>query len=748
MKFRFRLMTDGAQSRPVSNVRARLIARADKAEFILAEIATNAYGYGIIAVPDIPKAELFLRLSSEWEMQIDRSYLRAPFAFEIKVPKAMADQAQVCHTLQWHNDPLDLDDIAAVPTAFADLGSGVFGEGYCGRIIPSDRMPEYSRLTHIRRIKDAGLDCKESGLTLYAGEALLYEVEHVFLGLSVGSLLKSTTLLPCEKVTVVVRNWQNRTVQQSTQSSDLSQQQTDTLSDTQSLNELVSQSANSFSVGLKASVSGKLGEAGSVNVGLGTGYSRSQADASIRQDLTRAMRATASAYRSERRVSIAEVNQTFAQQDSVRSFCNNNHCHTLHVSHRQVNENFQANVTLLGAQEVVFWPQQVEEFTPEKLACKRYLLEGNLLEPGLEACWDGFARDQARPAPSEATSGGTSGSGGKVSSLSMKVTIGKNGLAKGRPIFVTVKLRDGTTQKVEVIRANRWKKNAEYIETVNLSPAVDPEEIAQITIHNESLFAVKMTNIAFSFFDGGDQVLYSGPIQNGELRKNESDTFKVDYARGAGDMPLPPAPVPDPQVAQDALCAERLLVHINCNAHYYNQLLWLGVDPEERRCFFDNLLCRGRPLSDYLDPVPIGLSGCSLVFARIDKPFEEAVDAETTSELITLPTDGVHADAALGRCSTCETVTEGEFRDWEPGHCGCSEPAQIGGTPKPDGLNDVLSDGWGDLEDLIGNVPAGVKPSSVLAATLGTLVKQNEAILTALLKGLDAKDAKEPKQEG
>lgn len=743
MKFRFRLMSEGGENRPLGHIRARVMTRIDDVEFVLAEVATNAYGYGIITLEDLDHKTLILRLSAEWSMEVDRTFLKAPFAAEFMVPEKQAAFATVCHTLDWHNEPLDLKDISAVPSAFSGLGRGVFGKDYCERMLPSDRVPEYSRMTQIRPTRDDNFECKEGGLFLSGGEALSYEVEHKFLGLSLGSLLKSTSLLPCEKVTIAVSNWQNRTSQSSSQSSDVAQQQIDTLTDSQSLNEMVSQSAKSFSVGLKVGVKVPIGDKASVNVGLGAGYSRSQADASIRQDMKRAMRATASAYRSERRVSIAEVNQSYAQQDSVRSFCNNNHCHTLNVFWRQVNENFKASVTLLGSQKVVFWPQEVYDFNAEQIACKRYLLEGNLLDAGLESCWDGFARDQAKPAPVAAPSGGSSGGGKTVSKLNMWVDIGGNGFAENNAFNVTVRMADGTEQKVSVIRDSRWKKNESYDEVVNLNPAVDPTEIAQIIVHNDSTGiesgAVEINTLEFSFSDSGKQVLYSGPVREKKIRKGGSEAFDIAYTRADDDTPPPPAVVPDPQEAADATCAVRLLHHINCNAHYYSQILWLGMDIEERRCMFSKILCRGRPLTDYLDPVPIGLWGCSLVFGRIDEPFEEAKDPTTTTELITLPTDGVYADAALGQCSSCETINEDEFRDWPKGHCSCSDAELIGGNPKPDGLNNGMLDGWGDLEDLIGNVPSAGKPSSVLAATLSALVKQNDAILTALLKSLEEK---------
>lgn len=749
MKLRFRLSTKDKESRSLAQIHVRLVANIKGAEFILDEVATNAMGYGIVTVPKIKEEEIGLRISGDWVQEIAPFMIHPNYPIEIAVPQEAAAQSSTHNTLPWHSEPLDLNDIAVISSAFSDLGQGSVGEGYCGRILPSDRGPEFSQFTQIRRTSVDGFECKEGGIFLTGGEAMTYEVKHSFLGLSLGTLLKSTSLLPCEKVTIAVRNWQNRTQQQFSQSGQSSQQQNQTLDDAQSLNEMVQQSARSFSAGLKVNAAVEV-KGVPLGIGLGAGISNSQADASIRQDLTRSMRATASAYRSERRVSISEVNQAFSQQDSVRSFCNNNHCHTLNVFWRQVNENFKTEVTMLGTQKVVFWPQEVSDFPPDLIACKRHLLEGNLLDSGLEACWDGFSRDQAKPVPIEAAPTSSGGGGNMISKLELSVDIGGDGLDKRHDVYVIVKMKDGTgEQRHLIVRSVRWDRKTSYTHTISLSPAIAPTDIASISLFNSSSFGVDIDFVEVSIQDDGPQKIVSSAFA-GEprLRDKDTETFDVNYTRASETPTVPPAPpVIDEGAEQDALCAARLQHHINCNAHYYSQLLWLGVDIEERRCMFEKITCRGRPLTDFIDPTPVGLWGCNLVFARADAPFEDAPDPQTSAELITLPTDGVYADSALGQCSSCETITEGEFRDWEPGHCGCSEPALIAGTPDPADLASGTLGDWAELNDLIGDVPGATSASSVLAGALGKLVEQNNAILETLLAALDV-DPPEPREKG
>ncbi len=749
MKFRFRLISEKAGHGPLSKVRVQLIGRAKGVTFAMAEVATNPYGYGIFSIREDVEAEVFLRLTPDFAIQVDDVHLHAHYAAEFAVPEGVEADAVACHTLPWHTDDLSLDDISAVPSAFPDLGDGAFGEGYCGRILPSDRVPEFTQLTEVRRTLEDGFSCKESELHLEGGEALTHEVKHSFLGLSLGHLLKSTTLMPCEKVTIAVREWTNRTRQTQEQSSQSGQTQSQFLNDRQSLNELVQQSASEFSVGLKVGAKATVKKI-DVAVGLGAGYSTSQADASIRQDLSRTMRATASAYRNERRVGLAEVNQAYAQEDVVRTFCNNNHCRTLNVFWRQVYENYKSEIRHLGTRKVVFWPQSIEDFTPEKIACKRYLLEGNLLDPRLEACWDGFARHQVAPKPETVEADGPRRGGdstGLLKKLDMWIAIGGNGFAEGNAFSVTLKMKDGSTQKAFVERDSRWKKNEQYSEVVEFDSSFDPTEIAQIIVSNESTGvqggAVEVNTIEFSFLEEGKQTLYSGPVRDRKIRKGGSEAFDVSYMRSdeTPDAPVAP-PVIDDQAEKDAACATRLEHHIQCNAHYYSQLLWLGVDVEERRCMFEKILCEGRPLTDFIDPVPLGLWGCNLVFARADIPFEPVEDAPVTEDLITLPTNGVFADAALGQCGTCEPIEEGVFRDYTAGHCGCSGADTLPAPSSPEGISTGIIATGDALTDLLDNLPAAGTQTSVLAAALQALATQNAALLKALLEGIKLESPK------
>jgi hypothetical protein len=136
VKLRFRLMIEGADNTPLANTRVRLIANKGSVELILAEVATNAYGYGIVDVPDLGKEEeIGLRVTGKWVHEVAEYMFHPKFAVEMAVPKDVAALATTCHTLDWHSEPLDIEDVVAIPSSFPDLGLAMaIAGGFCRAI--------------------------------------------------------------------------------------------------------------------------------------------------------------------------------------------------------------------------------------------------------------------------------------------------------------------------------------------------------------------------------------------------------------------------------------------------------------------------------------------------------------------------------------------------------------------------------------------------------------------------------------
>ena len=65
---------------------------------------------------------------------------------------------EYARALDWKNTPLDIEDINLVPGVFPDFGAGDFGEGYCERILRTDKAPLIEDLYHVVKT-DRNVQC-------------------------------------------------------------------------------------------------------------------------------------------------------------------------------------------------------------------------------------------------------------------------------------------------------------------------------------------------------------------------------------------------------------------------------------------------------------------------------------------------------------------------------------------------------------------------------------------------------------
>jgi hypothetical protein len=130
--------------------------------------------------------------------------------------------------------------------------------------------------------------------------------------------------------------------------------------------------------------------------------------------------------------------------------------------------------------------------------------------------------------------------------------------------------------------------------------------------------------------------------------------------------------------------AARLLDHLNEHVEHYHRAIWLTMDPNRRYLLLDGFIAPdagGRSVASAVENRVIGVVGNSLVMPvapglKLDSTYEFA-DA-TPADLrhlyaadpappmrISLPTSGVFAEAALGKCNSCEVIDDTKFWRWE-----------------------------------------------------------------------------------
>ena len=753
---------------------------------VIASIETNANGYGIFHL-DLNWREMtiglklgsgFLVCNLEKEIQ-----LPIPAIHELKLSPDQLPETLETQGLNFSYGSLTVDDVNLVPSLFPDLGSGVFGTSYCERILPTDEAPlihdivdlvkTQSETLNIKQSEDccgeetccAELDIDRGRITVGHGEMLKYVNRWDFLGLSLGSLIKSISLLPCEKISFATLNWERAYRFEGEESQSERLQQFSEVQRSQSATEVLNSISTKLNLGygrgIKAGMNlgGKLSDLFNIGVNVASGstanvgYSRHKFAANSTRQTSERAAASASSLRQTRKISIMEVSEAHRQDESVRTICNNNHCHTLNVFFRQVIENYKLSTIYHGHQDIIFLPYKVKELTAECISCHRDILSAALLDSSLS---DGFeALEKVLHYHSQGDDGGDDGSNQVANTTNrfrIDVSIGGNGLNKNAKVELKIELSSGQILSYPIHTPDRWKRHQSYTHYVDTA-AIDPSMITRIGIRNGGggvSAAVEISQASFSFLQsgGGWVTVAIGPL--GKIKRNAEAYLPVSYSAPSNEDSANDT-LFDQSIEyakQDSAQANALLAHIHCNLHYYNQILWLNQDINQRICCFEKIQVGNQILADMIHPAPLGILGCYVAFRAADSDFVSVPPVIKDERLIPLETSGVFADAALGRCSTCEEINDTEYWDWSDTPCNCGNqisPSSINTT----GLPSAIYSSNGELANLLnGLLKAGAIPDSVFGDMLAKLVTEKPEILTEIIKQLSNDSGKNEDENG
>lgn len=180
-----------------------------------------------------------------------------------------------------------------------------------------------------------------------------------------------------------------------------------------------------------------------------------------------------------------------------------------------------------------------------------------------------------------------------------------------------------------------------------------------------------------------------------EALRSENDLVKSDTgdadAQGASVlMPLTQWELQDlRRVIEDAV--DKLIVHLNANLVYYHKVIWWLMDRDELYMLLDGFTApygrrfengawiedTGRSLASVVEREPMGILGNSLVFQVASGAFLGIDGHESPAALhdyyfdseyraqplrVSLPTEGLYAQALMDRCNACEEHYGGT--DW------------------------------------------------------------------------------------
>ena len=759
------------QGNPATQVPIVLEASCGEGTQFLGTLATNQYGYVSFdltkALPNANSFKAYVLGAPDMAITISAKDLaegKEHYSMVVDL-SAIPGKGSFGHLPAVQD--ADYQDYQMSPDAFVSNSTLQLGEGNkagdrCSKLIPN---PEKYRKYGLRRLvwdetKSVRLentnmsgcpDClpeeyKVDKLCVREGEAIEFEVEWTFLGHSMGEMINSFTLAPCEQMRLATLDWnrqdrlqrsersvQQESIRQDSNRNFLLQETMDAALREKSLGGSFQTGASAniglFSLSLGGSISGQT--------------SRRDLASNFMQSLSESVVKSASAIRTNRSTLVVEAGQQESSVVQSRVIRNNNKCHTLNLMYYEVISHYNVKTEYQGSRPVLFVEYCPKKFTEEEVAGYAHIFRSGLLDPSLYDCFDALARHIfCCKSDSDGGSGGNGGSNGdgckvKASTVQVTISTGKNPPGKNSTISLILRLANGSTiAKPLPLPSGGLGKNSTHTMSVGLGRELCIDEIIAVGLDYEAGGVENKFDLAGLTVQynpstpaglGGPFPIYSNSSLNKEVHKKED--WLTDVNPTIPNVP-DPAPVPDPNEGSDSsqtackadkCCAERLMNHIQQNNAYYNALYWMNEDATQRGIRFSQFEYNNNPLLTQIVNSPLGVVGNWVAFLLADRELTADPAIEGFEEIVYLPTRGIFGEGILGGCGSCETVEPDEFRDFD---CKCED------------MNLALPQPENNLEKLTGltaSAPANIvqvggfesAPAANLPGQLTELLKQN-----------------------
>ncbi|HEV3048953.1 MAG TPA: hypothetical protein VGX50_01510 [Longimicrobium sp.] len=588
--------------------------------------------------------------------------------------------------------------------------------GLCGQLMPTTlavrRFTAFQVVANI--CEPETWSCPEA-LQIIRGKMLEYEITWNPAGAALGDLLNTITLAPCEQVNIAVADWMRRETASQQQATDVQQQARQEMAHDRLITETMQSSAGNkgraWSVGgsigglvkgIPLTKAAKGGPTLDLTGALGGGIAGTSSSSQIAIETTNKLSDRinwASSYVASQRStvvfqSVASEHQTY----QTRTVCNHNHCRTLTLMYYQVNRNYEVVTDYRGERDVFLVRYENAEFDAERAYCHAEILKDALLDPALLPCFDELADalfccgvKPAEPPPK------SSDKEMMIDSLDFAIKIKQmqNTFAWMRIELYTAANPFVALRVTTPVNIANWLSGAVLNLHLTLNAPVDAKQVSWMVVylyHSGPPITAIMEKL---------EVVGKGPNHPGViLHSAQTDTTIIGSWRTWVEAKLPEEPAPVPggnDCVEKSCCIRKLLGHLNCHRRYYNSLIWLNEDANERVARWSCCYQHGVGALDLMGQIvndPLTIYGDYIVFPVAGALYNDG-SVLPVSRLVTLPTPGVYAEGILGQCDTCEVVDPDRRWDWKDSPCpDCA--AELGSAPTPkDGvsLSDLKPDG-------------------------------------------------------
>lgn len=304
----------------------------------------------------------------------------------------------------------DVDDWQHSPGSFAENKDRKTGDGACEDLYLSDHsIQEYRHRTLIRKPKLSKLTKVPNSdsylanfekfnhsnwtrtvitpdkleVEVRSGYINEYKTTWNFMGHSLGQILYSLPLAPCESVKLAVIDWSRNDIATRNEKTEFGEQLDHELRRDRNIEDTMTTALQESMTSVTASTQfGFTGFGASGGVSYGTSSQNSQAKAA--QDLMDKVVQAASSLRSINSTVVVQASQAESERIETRTVTNHNHCHSLTVMYYEVLKHYLVKTEWVKKIPVVLIPHPVKEFNQNLAFCKRHILKEVLLDKDLK----------------------------------------------------------------------------------------------------------------------------------------------------------------------------------------------------------------------------------------------------------------------------------------------------------------------------------------------------------------------------
>jgi hypothetical protein len=567
-------------------------------------------------------------------------------------------------------------------------------EKKCGILVPDLKGEECVNIYTIETIPNAETATifpnpanTESGkdkfpIKVTKAELNKFRVCTELLGYALGDLVHSIPLAPCESVKVVVTNNSIKLLNSKQEGTSLSDFISNESVFNRSLSERIKASVTQNSFGLAASGTIPINKKINLNLALGYQFNNRTVKSDVLQNLHDQFSQQANSQRLFKSAIVQEASQTTQVNVQTRSLRNNNHCHTLTFMYFDINEHVKVTSKHISTKNAILIKYPVQTFDKNLIKCKQHILKPALLDDSLLKCFDKNCCNGEEIKDEEDIRGEVCT---KTNRVTVKFKVSSKASSQSLLKATSkVRLRNGSVLSAQVPKATTYyQQGKEYSVDFTLQNNCITDiksfeiELANTPITGGNLKLQTIELNVWNLTDGIEENLYRFNDNNSPKTINRGSTLNLGDV-SYHDKLLDNDEIQDVFEADDELscscCEQQLVNHMNCNKLYYNKILWLNEDEDQRWINLDKYLYNGKPLTQSIINIPLAVQGDWVAFELADEAWNPVVNGEFLSELYYAPTGALFSESVLGECGSCEPVNSNVYWDWSESPCNCDAP--------------------------------------------------------------------------